>query len=99
MPARRVGLRAARVVHICGKGVPENAKKLRTKKKGWGRGPTLLGTRTGFLPVHADAEPQDARRDDRLNVVRVVRVLVRPERLDDVPVADVEDVERRDESN
>src|SRR4051812_20638525 len=51
------------------------------------------------LPVELDPEADDARSQNRLNLVRVGRVLRAANRLNGVEVADVEDVERRHEPN
>src|SRR5438045_9105972 len=50
------------------------------------------------LPGHADTEPRDARGRDRLNLIRVGRVLRHTNRLNDVVVRAVEEVDRRDQA-
>src|SRR5437899_3324246 len=79
---------------------------VRITKKGRGFTPRPRETRKQALrpvqyglPVHADAEPQDTRRGDRLNEVRVRAVLRAANRLLRVRVGHVEDVDAGDDPN
>src|SRR2546423_644503 len=51
------------------------------------------------LPVELDSEADDARRQNRLNLVGVRRVLPAADRLNRVRIADVEHVERWHEAD